>query len=107
MAARSDQWTHTNHQMDVALQHAASSVPGAQYLDILGPVTNGGRYADFVNVNGQPTLVRAQDGIHFSVAGSAIVADEVVSFLKRKWHLGQKSATAGHTKPKPSGRSAT
>jgi len=89
--ARDPAWAHNTAQIDVALKRAAAQVPGAQYVNILGPVTDHGRYADFVNVNGQPTLVRTPDGIHFTSTGSQIVAGEVMNLLKRQWHLGQKT----------------
>lgn len=89
--ARDDAWTRNNQQINLALQRAAARVPGAEYVNILGPVTDHGRYADYVSINGQPTLVRTPDGIHFNETGSAIVAREVLALLKRQWRLGQRS----------------
>jgi hypothetical protein len=63
-------------------------VHGAEYLDILGPITDHGRYADYVYANGQPELVREADGVHVNLAGSAIVTHEVLRVLAREWHLG-------------------
>jgi hypothetical protein len=85
--ARDDAWSRHNAEINQALRAAARQVPGAEYVDINGPVTNHGRYADFVNVGGQPVLVREPDGIHFNPAGSEIVAQEVLSILVREWHL--------------------
>lgn len=90
--ARQDYWSQTNAQMNLAIQRAAARVPGAVYLNLLGPVTDHGKYADFVTVNGQPTLVRTPDGIHLNTAGSQIVASEILSVLKKDWHLGIKAA---------------
>ena len=94
--ARDPAWAHNTAQIDLALKRAAAHVPGAEYVNILGPVTNHGQYADFVNVNGQPTLVRTPDGVHFTEEGSAIVAQEVLNLLKRQWHLGQKPRAPHH-----------
>ncbi|MDQ2743726.1 MAG: DUF459 domain-containing protein, partial [Chloroflexota bacterium] len=44
--ARDPGWAYDDTQIDVALRQAAGRVPGARYLDILGPVTNHGQYAD-------------------------------------------------------------
>lgn len=89
--ARDSAWSHANAQIDVALRRAAAQVPGARYLDVLGPVTRHGQYADFVyNSQGQPVLVREPDGIHFNSTGSEIVAHEVLTVLKKDWHLGRK-----------------
>jgi len=86
--ARSPAWASVDGQINLALRWAAARVPGAQYLDILGPVTDRGRYADFVrNVQGQPVLVREPDGVHLNMAGSQIVAGEVLAVLRREWHL--------------------
>jgi hypothetical protein len=90
--ARQDYWSKTNAQINVALQRAATDVPGAVYLNLLGPVTDKGKYADFVMLNGQPTLVRTQDGIHLNATGSQIVASEIMRVIKRDWHLGVKVA---------------
>jgi uncharacterized protein len=94
--ARQEYWSQTNAQMNLAIQRAAAQVPGAVSLNLMGPVTNGGKYADFVTVNGQPTLVRTPDGIHLNTTGSQIVAGEILSLLKHDWHLG---ARAGHSRP--------
>jgi uncharacterized protein len=94
--ARDAAWTNNTAHIDIALRRAAAQVPGARYVNILGPVTNHGRYADFVDVNGTPTLVREPDGIHFNATGSAIVSQEVVSMLKREWHLGAQPKRTRH-----------
>jgi hypothetical protein len=87
--ARSAIWSRNNAQINLALRRAAAQVPGAQYVDILGPVTDHGMYADAVLVRGQQVLVREPDGIHFNAAGSSIVAGEILDFLQRGWHLPQ------------------
>jgi hypothetical protein len=102
--ARQDSWSQTNAQMNIAIQHAAAQVPGAVYLNLLGPVTNHGKYADFVMVNGQPTLVRTQDGIHLNTTGSQIVANEIMGVIKRDWHLG---VTAGHSQKRATSTTRT
>lgn len=89
--ARDRAWSRANAQINLALRRAAASVPGARFLDVLGPITDHGRYADFVPVHGQPTLVREPDGIHLTMSGSAIVAGEVLAVLRRDWHLARKS----------------
>jgi hypothetical protein len=98
--ARQDYWSQTNAQMNVAIRRTAAQVPGARYLDLLGPVTDHGAYADFVTINGQPTLVRTPDGIHFNTTGSQIVANEIIGVIKRDWHLGRKVAHR-HIAPTP------
>lgn len=86
--ARNPQWAHDDAQINIALQQAAAQVAGTEYLDILGPITNHGQYADFVkNAAGQPILIREQDGVHLNIAGSTIVAHEVLPVIKREWRL--------------------
>lgn len=85
--ARSNAWSHNNAQIDVALRQAAKQVPGAEYLNILGPITNHGHYSDYVYIHGQPVLVRTPDGIHLTETGSSIVANEVLTVLREQWHL--------------------
>jgi hypothetical protein len=43
-----------------------------------------------VTENGQPVLIREQDGVHLNEAGSAIVANEVLAVLEREWRFGPK-----------------
>jgi hypothetical protein len=85
--ARDPGWAFDDAHINVALQRAAAAVPGARYLDILGPVTDHGRYADFVKVAGQPTLVREPDGVHLNIEGSILVAHEVLPVLQHDWRL--------------------
>lgn len=91
--ARDPTWARDDAQINIALQRAAAHVPGAQYLNVLGPITNHGRYTDFVTVNGQPTLIREPDGVHLNIAGSDLVAHEVLPILVRQWHLGVRHPT--------------
>jgi hypothetical protein len=87
--ARDAAWAHVDAQINLAIRHAAHDVPRARYLDILGPITDHGRYADFVkNAQGQEILVRTPDGVHLSTTGSTIVAGEVLRVLERDWHFG-------------------
>jgi uncharacterized protein len=88
--ARNTSWAYDDRQINIALKRAAARVPGAEYLNILGPVTIRGRYTDFVTENGQPVLIREQDGVHLNEAGSAIVANEVLAVLEREWRFGPK-----------------
>jgi hypothetical protein len=86
--ARNPTWAYDDNQINIALQRAATEVPGAEYLNILGPVTNHGRYADYVyDGHGQPILIREPDGVHLNLQGSTIVAREVLPVLERDWHL--------------------
>ena len=89
--ARDPGWAYDDAQIDLALQRAATQVPGAEYLDIRGPITDHGRYTDYVYRNGQPVLIRESDGVHLNVAGSTIVANEVLPVLVREWRLGAKA----------------
>lgn len=85
--ARDPTWAHDDAQINIALQRAAARVPGAAYVNILGPITNQGQYADFVSINGQPTLIREPDGVHLNIEGSTLVAHEVLPVLVHDWRL--------------------
>lgn len=88
--ARDPRWAYDDHQINVALARAAARVTGAEYVDILGPITIRGRYSDFVRISGQETLIREQDGVHLNPTGSAIAATEVMPIITREWHFGHK-----------------
>jgi hypothetical protein len=87
LPARDPSWAFDDAKINLALQRAAAHVPGARFVNILGPVTNHGRYADYVYANGQPILVRQPDGVHLNVTGSDIVANEMLPILVRDWRL--------------------
>jgi hypothetical protein len=87
--ARDASWAHDDVQINLALRRAAARVPGAEFVDVLGPVTDHGRYADFVKVNGEETLIREPDGVHLNISGSVVVAQEMRRLLVREWHLGR------------------
>jgi len=100
--AANPSWARDDYQINIALRHAAAQVPGVHYVNVLGPILNHGHYTDYVNVNGQPTLIREPDGVHLNNAGSEIVANEVVPILKRQWHFGWSRVRARehHRRPR-------
>jgi hypothetical protein len=86
--ARDPSWAYDDAQINLALQRAAAQVPGARFVNILGPVTDHGRYADYVtDAQGQPILVRQPDGVHLNITGSDIVANELLPVIVHDWHL--------------------
>jgi len=87
--AREDAWSRHNVEINTAVREAARRVPGVEYLNVLGPVTDHGNYTDWVRVRGQPELVREPDGIHFNAEGSDIIAREVLRVLEREWRFGR------------------
>lgn len=86
--ARDPSWAYDDYKIDLALRRAARRVPGVHYVNVLRPITNHGHYSDYVNVNGVPTLIREQDGVHLNIQGSDVVAREVEPIIKREWHFG-------------------
>jgi hypothetical protein len=100
--ARDAAWTAANLQINKALRQAASEVPGAEFVNVLQPLTDHGRYADFVDVDGTQVAVRTPDGIHFTEDGSTILAQQVLGVLRREWHLGARPrATPVPSPPAP------
>jgi len=93
--ARDPTWAYDDGQINVALKEAAALVPGAEYVNILGPVTKGGHYTDFIYDHGQAVLIREVDGVHLNVAGSTIVANEMLTHLEREWRFGLKPHKSG------------
>ncbi len=85
--ARNSTWAFDDSQINRALRAAAAAVPGAEFLNVLGPVTDHGKYVDYVHWHGGWLLIREPDGVHLNADGSRIVAGEVLDVLKRVWHL--------------------
>lgn len=89
--ARSALWAHNIAQIDLALRRAVRQVGGgARYLNVLGPITNHGAYADFVLEHGQEVLIREPDGLHLNEAGSQLVTNQVWARLQHDWHLHRR-----------------
>ena len=103
--AQNASWAYDDYKINVALKHAAAQVPGVHYVNVLGPITNHGKYVAYVKVGGVPTLIREPDGVHLNIAGSQIVANYVVPIIKREWRFGWSQVRARarhhHTKPTP------
>lgn len=66
-----------------ALVAAAATVPGVTVIPADRIFTPGGRYRDTISYRGRTVDVRADDGIHLSLAGGGIAADYVIAALKR------------------------
>jgi hypothetical protein len=64
----------------VAVEQAVRAVlPPAAIVDLGDTLSPGGVYTPTVPVNGVPTRVRAEDGLHLSLAGADLGADKVVA----------------------------
>lgn len=85
--SRDASWAYDDARINLALGRAAATIRSAEYVNILGPITNRGQYADVVPVNGQPTLIREPDGVHLNISGSILVAHQMVPVIVREWHL--------------------
>jgi hypothetical protein len=95
--AQNASWAYDDYKINVALKRAAAQVPGVHYVNVLGPITNHGKYVAYVKVGGVPTLIRDADGVHLNIAGSQIVANYVVPIIKREWRFGWSQVRArGH-----------
>jgi hypothetical protein len=71
-------------QLDVnaAIRRAADGLPGVRVLRLDRIFTPGDRYRDFMTYRGRRTRVRAGDGIHLTLAGARIAADQVYAALR-------------------------
>jgi hypothetical protein len=87
--SRNPVWAYDDGRINAALQAAAKQVPGVEYVNVLGPITNHGHYTDTVLYAGHYLVIREPDGVHLNVTGSNIVADEVAPLIAREWHLSK------------------
>ena len=60
-------------------QAVRAVVPAASIVDLGDTLSPGDTYTPTIPVNGVPTRVRAEDGLHLSLAGADIAADKVVA----------------------------
>ncbi len=65
------------------IRAAAAGQEGVRLVDLAAAFTPGGVYRDDMTIAGRRTRVRAQDGVHLSVAGSKYAAGLVAAELAR------------------------
>jgi hypothetical protein len=63
----------------------AQEFPAAEYVDTMRRF--GGTYSAYLRQDGQAELIRASDGVHFTTAGYAILADIVIERMMTAWSL--------------------
>jgi len=81
--ARSATWARIFARLNSAARFAAPLEPGGQYVDIAGPTSAHGRYADYLSSpGGRPVLARQPDGVHFSYEGSVFPARVILRALE-------------------------
>ena len=81
---RGASWAHIFARLNGAARFAAPLVPGGQYVNIAGPTSVHGRYADYLSTpGGRPVLARAPDGVHFTYDGSRFPAMIILGGLQR------------------------
>jgi uncharacterized protein len=81
--ARSATWAHIFARLNSAARFAAPLAPGGQYVNIAGPASAHGRYADYLSrPGGLPVLARQPDGIHFTYEGSVFPARVILRALE-------------------------
>ena len=68
--------------VNAAIRRAAARTAGARVVPIDDVFTPGFRYRDSLIRDGRTVRVRQSDGVHFTVAGASIVADEVLARLR-------------------------
>jgi hypothetical protein len=82
--ARSASWEHIFARLNGAARFGAPLAPGGQYVNIAGPTSVHGRYADYLSTpGGRPVLARAPDGVHFTYDGSRFPAMIILGTLQR------------------------
>jgi lysophospholipase L1-like esterase len=70
-----------------ALHLAAGRVPGVRLVDLSPEITPGGTFHQTVVRAGRTVNVRQPDGVHLSVAGSAIAVDVLVAAMRAEGAL--------------------
>lgn len=65
-----------------ALRLAAGRVPGVRLVDLTPAITPGGTFHQTIVRDGRTVNVRQGDGVHLSVAGSAIAVDVLVAAMR-------------------------
>jgi hypothetical protein len=86
---RSAPWIHIFARINDAVRAAVPNVPGLRYVDVAGPTSDHGRYADYLtDPAGHRVLARQHDGIHFSWPGSVFPARIILTALRGEYTIG-------------------
>jgi lysophospholipase L1-like esterase len=80
-APRSERTAPPIAAVDTAIRWAAGLTPGVRVLDLEALFSPGAKYRETVSYRGRRVRVRADDGLHLSVAGAEIAAALVVNEL--------------------------
>ena len=86
---RSSRFSQTERRLDELYRAACARNPGAVYIDGYTLFADGnGRYEDRLpDASGKPVLMRAGDGIHFTMDGADRIAQAVMNALLSKYRL--------------------
>jgi hypothetical protein len=82
-------FSETERKLNELYQAGCAAHPGALYLDGYALFANGdGEYAArLLDTSGEDALMRARDGIHFTMAGADRIADAVMQVLLSRFRL--------------------
>jgi uncharacterized protein len=85
---RSAPWIHIFARINDAIRDAVSVTPGLRYVDVAGPTSVNGNYADYLtSPGGARVLARQRDGIHFSYEGSVFPARIILAAVRGEFPL--------------------
>jgi hypothetical protein len=89
---KSSSFSEAMASLNAVFSQQAASRPWVSYVD-LGPTLAGpdGGYATYLPGAGGDVLMRQEDGIHLSRAGSDRAANVLISDLARRWGIGSAS----------------
>ena len=79
---------------------AAAAVPGVTYVDAhaIFDDTNGDYQTRFADQFGRTQIMRAGDGVHFSVAGADLISADIFGLINAEWKITSQ-AVPGAPKP--------
>ncbi len=106
---RDPKFSKVEEQLNALYAAGCEARPGAFYIDgysLFADET--GRYAArLVDSSGESRLMRAKDGIHFTMDGARRIADEVLRVLSRNYRLEPVPSPPSSTAPDEAGRSTS
>ncbi|MBK5289456.1 MAG: DUF459 domain-containing protein [Acidimicrobiia bacterium] len=75
--------------VNLIAKDAARRLPGVTYVDAhkIFDDENGNYQQSFADHAGKRQVMRAGDGVHFSVAGADLIGQDVFAILDQRWHL--------------------
>jgi hypothetical protein len=85
-------YNHGAKELDRVMREEAAKRPTVVYVDAYTMFSSNGEYSTFLpDSHGNQVRMRIGDGVHFTVAGAEVLAENVYKLLASRWNLARQA----------------